>query len=120
MNARSVSILFLILIALIAAGCKKTTPPTILKEIGPAGIKAGEGFYVQPDGVSAMWVKTENATPKTVIMWGDQKIRTDFKEPQFLTAPVPKELYAKPGRYQIYLIDSETGAKSNSLTMIVE
>jgi hypothetical protein len=119
MKTKILSIFFLTLGVLCLVGCNKAAP-LVLKEIGPVKIKAGVGFNVQADGGSAMWAITENATPKTVITWGDQKIRTDFKDPQSLTAPVPKELYAKPGRHQIYLIDSETGAKSNSLTMIVE
>lgn len=121
MNRKALQIIIATLsVLLILSACKKTEGPPILKEIGPVKTKAGEAFNIQPDGMAAMWVKTENATEKTVIMWGDKQIRTDYKDPQLLTAPVPAELYAKKGQFQIYLVDTKTGAKSNSLVFIVE
>jgi hypothetical protein len=113
------SLFVLLLITAFFVGCQKSTPP-VLKEIGPIKTKAGADFNIQPDGVSAIWARTENATDKTVIMWGETKIRTDYKSPTALTAPVPKELYAKSGQYQIYLLDTKTAMKSNSLTFTVE
>ena len=108
-----------LLMAFIFVGCKKAPPP-ILKEIGPAKTKAGVAFNVQSDGGAAMWFVTENATETTAIYWGDTKLRTDFHNPKLLTAPVPQELYARPAKLQIYLLDTKTGSKSNSMTFTVE
>jgi hypothetical protein len=103
----------------LVVGCQQAQPP-VLKEIGPVKTTAGVDFNIQPDGVSAMWAKAENATKTTVIVWGDKLIRTDYKSPDLLTAPVPKHLYAKPGQYQITLLDTKTNAKSNSLVFTVD
>ena len=111
------SILILFMIVIIT-GCGKAAP-LALKEIGPIQTKAGVAFNAQADGSAAMWLKTENATKDTIIMWGDKQIRTDFHDPKVLTSPVPKELYAKPGKYEIYLKDPKTGARSNSLFFTV-
>jgi|GEM_PF-3237334 len=119
MRLRYASILILILFTIvIVAGCGKAAPPA-LEEIGPIQTKAGVAFNVQADGTAAMWFKTGNATKDTIIMWRDKQIRTDFHNPGLLTSSIPKELYAKPGKYEIYLKDPKTGAKSSSVFFIV-
>ena len=121
MNSRNLSILVVFLIVFVFAGCKKATPSFVLKEIGPVKTKAGQGFNVQPNGESAMWFKTENATQTTVAVWGETRLNTTFVNPKELTAlVVPKELYSKPGQFHIYLLDTKTGAKSNSIVLTVE
>lgn len=95
--------------------------PLRLIEIGPIETKAGKDFNIQPDGRSAIWAKTENATMTTVIVWDKVQLKTVFGGEQLLTASVPKELYSKPGQFQIYLLDTRTGAKSKqSVVMTVE
>lgn len=111
------TVCFLVMLFLFA-GCQKSSE-LILKEIGPSKTKVGQVFNVQPDGSAAMWAITENATENTVIMWGDKKLITALKSSKVVTAVVPKELYAKAGEYQIFLMDTKTGAKSNSLVFTV-
>jgi len=89
-------------------------------EIGPNKVKAGVGFNVQPNGSSAMWVKTENATKDTVIFWGNTKLATYFQSPNLLTAGVPNELFSKPGKFTIYLIDQQNKQKTNSVSLTVQ
>jgi hypothetical protein len=121
MRSRNLSILVLFLIFFAFAGCEKATLPLVLKEIGPLKTKAGQGFNVQPNGESAMWFKAENATKTTVAVWGETRLNTTFVNPTELTASiVPKELYSKPGQIQLYLLDTKTGAKSNSLILTIE
>jgi hypothetical protein len=121
MRSRNLSILVLFLIFFAFAGCEKATLPLVLKEIGPLKTKAGQGFNVQPNGESAMWFKAENATKTTVAVWGETRLNTTFVNPTELTASiVPKELYSKPGQIQLYLLDTKTGAKSNSLILRIE
>ena len=122
MKLQSLRILILLLfVVFISVGCKKDAPP-VIKKFGPTKTMAGQGFNIQPDGVSAMWVKAANVTDTTVIVWGDRRIPTfrDPKDSDIITAPITKELYAKPGQYQIYLLDTKTGAKSNSGAFIVK
>jgi hypothetical protein len=107
------------LIIFLFIGCSKAPP--VLKQMGPIKTKAGVAFNVQPNGESAMWFKTENATQTTVAVWGETRLNTTFVNPKELTAlVVPKELYSKPGQFQIYLLDTKTGAKSNSLILTIE
>ena len=64
---------------------------------------------MQPGGISAIWGRTENATPTTLIIWEKTGLKTAFERTTLLTAAVPKELYSKPGQYKIYLLDTKTG-----------
>jgi hypothetical protein len=112
--------MMILLLVLVCSGCKKTEAPLLLKEIGPSKTKTGQGFNPQAHGESAMWAKVQNATDTTVIMWGETKLPTFKQAEGFLTVPVSKGLYAKAGQYNIYLLDTKTGAKSNSLVFTVE
>lgn len=99
-------------------GCSKGPP--LLKQMGPMKTKAGVGFNVQANGESAIWTVTENATKTTVIVWGGRQLPSTFGSAKGVTALVPKELYSKPGQFQIYLLDTKTGARSKSLIFTVE
>ena len=110
-------VLFVILVS-VFIGCSKAPP--LLKQMGPMKTKVGVGFNVQPNGESAIWTITENATKTTVIVWGETQLRSTFGGANNVTALVPKELYSKPGKFQIYLLDTKTGKKSNSLISTVE
>ncbi|MEM4711260.1 MAG: hypothetical protein QXL18_04920 [Candidatus Woesearchaeota archaeon] len=112
-------ILLIIFLFLIVIGCKKASPPVLI-EIGPTKTKVGVPFNIQPNNEAAMWFKTENATENTKIIFNGIEIRTDYKNSKLLTAPIPKEFYSKPGKYEIYLIDKKTNLKSNSLFFTVE
>lgn len=114
----SCALLLSLTLFFILIGCQKA--PLTLKEIGPTKTKAGQGFFVQLNGESAIWTKTENATQTTVIVWVETQLHTTFGSPSGLTALVPKELYSKPGQFQICLLDTKTGAKSNSIVFTVE
>ena len=107
-----------LLIIFLFIGCSKAAP--VLKQMGPSKTKAGVGFNVQPNGESAIWTITENATKTTVIVWGETQLHSTFGSAAGVTAIVPKELYAKPGQFKIYLLDKKTGKKSNSLVFTVE
>ena len=119
MNPKNLSVLGLfLLIIFLFIGCSKGPP--VLKQMGPMKTKTGVGFNLQPNGESAIWTITENATKTTVIVWGETQLRSTFGGAKGVTALVPKELYSKPGQFQIYLFDPKTGKKSNSLIFTVE
>jgi hypothetical protein len=107
-----------LLIIFLFVGCSKGPP--LLKQMGPMKAKVGVAFNVQPNGESAIWTITENATKTTVIVWGETQLRSTFGSAKGVTALVPRELYSKPGQFQIYLLDTKTGKKSNGLVFTVE
>ncbi len=115
--------LFLIFLCMMVAlgGCQpKEVPPLKMVKMGPTMIKAGQDFNVQPEGFSALWVEAENATKTTVVVWGDTQLKSSVKVPDLVTAAVPKELYSKPGKFQISLLETKTGFKSNTIGVTVE
>ena len=119
MKPRNVRVLGLfLLIIFLLIGCSKGPP--VLQQMGPMKTKVGVGFNVQPNGESAIWTITENATRRTVIVWGETQLHSTFGSAKDVTAVVPKELYSKPGKFQIYLLDKKTGRKSDSLIFTVE
>jgi hypothetical protein len=108
----------LCLLLFLTTGCHKELPPHI-KDFGPQKVKAGEVFNVQPGGLSAMWIKADNVTDTTTIVWGKIQVNT-FKEPYGVSALIPKELYASSGPVQIHLLDTKTGAKSNIVVLDIK
>jgi hypothetical protein len=53
-------------------------------------------------------------------VWGERQLQSTFGGSNSVTALVPKELYSKPGQFQVYLLDKKTGKKSNGLVFTVE
>jgi len=118
MKMRRRGTIALLLFVVIAVGCSKAMSPAIT-DFGPQKTKAGQVFNAQPDGKSALWVRAENFTDTTVVMWDDKKLLT-YKQPYGGSATVPRELYSKPGQYRISLLDTKTGVKSNDGIFTVE
>jgi polysaccharide pyruvyl transferase CsaB len=79
-------------------------PPALLR-LHPPRIIAGQGFNVQPDGRSAIVAECEHATPNTVIQFGGQPLATSFGGTTLLSALVPEELFAEPGRRAVRLVN---------------
>ena len=114
-------LLIFLCIPVALGGCqKKEAPPLKMVKMGPTTIKAGQDFNVQPEGFSALWVEAENATKTTVVVWGETQLKSAVKVPDLVTAAVPKELYSKPGKFQISLLETTTGVKSSGLALTVE
>jgi hypothetical protein len=92
----------------------RPTPPALTEVIPavvalfPSAIVAGEGFNVQPDGQSALAVKVEHATPSTVIVFAGTPLDTFYNPGGILTAKVPAQLIAAPGRYPVAVTDGRT------------
>lgn len=91
-----------------------------LVKMGPTFTQAGVGFQVQKDGRSALWIKGENITKNTIIVWQKNQLATTYVDSKTLTACIPQSLYAKPGKYDIYLLDTKTKKASNKLVFTVE
>lgn len=93
-------------------------PVPILLRLHPPRTRAGQGFNLQPGGQSALAVQAADATSDTVIVWGTRTLVTTYGGPTLLTALVPVELYARPGRYLVYL--RNRFGESNRLEFVVE
>jgi hypothetical protein len=92
-----------------------------ITEFGPHETKAGQGFNIQPDGISALWFNTENATLSTVVVINETVLPTAVgPDGKLVTAGVPKALFAKSGELPIYLLNQKTGEKSNAVKFIVK
>lgn len=119
------SVLAFVLFSLMASfyiGCtaKQESKSLVLKKYGPTETRAGQVFNKQPNGESAIWAETENATPTTVFVLNGVTLESAPQaEGKAVTAIVPKNLYEKPGEYPLYLLDKKTGQKSNEMKFIV-
>jgi polysaccharide pyruvyl transferase CsaB len=78
---------------------------SVLRRLHPATAIAGEAFNRQTDGSAAMVVECANATPGTAIVMGSTMLATSYGNPNLLSALVPAELYAKPARHPVHLVN---------------
>ena len=125
MRAKKVVSILLLSLSLIVlfSGCssKEESQLLVLKKFGPEDIRAGQLFNKQPDGESAIWAETENATPTTVLVLNGVSLKSAVvSEGRGVTAAVPKSLYEKPGGYPLYLLDKENQQKSNEMKFVVK
>jgi len=92
-----------------------------IKDFGPRDTKAGQGFNVQKDGVSALWFASENATMNTVVVFSETNLESAvMPDGKLVTAGVPKSLFEKAGEKSVYLLDKKTGEKSNEMKFVVK
>jgi hypothetical protein len=95
--------------------------PLFLKAIGPEGIRAGRKFNVQPSGQSAIWAIGRAVTLETVMVLNETELPSTVEpEAGVVTALVPSGLCQSAGTYPVYLRDSASGVRSNTLLLKVE
>ncbi|MDI6742848.1 MAG: hypothetical protein QMD11_08915, partial [Smithella sp.] len=94
-------------------------PAPEIRKFGPQRIVAGESFNRLPDGSSAVWMQTANATSWTVIIFREHALPTTVENPSMVTARVPEELLPAQGEVEVYLKDRLTGQVSNTITIPV-
>ena len=100
---------------------RQKSNPLVLKKYGPTDIEVDQIFNKQPNGESAIWAETENATPTTVFVLNGIPLKSAVvSEGRGVTAVVPKSLYEKPGEYLLYLLDKKTNQKSNEMKFVVK
>ena len=79
--------------------------------IGPSETRVGVGFNIQPSGRSAIGVSATGVTPSTRVLMNGVDVPTQYVSPQTVTALVPREVLARPGRVSVRLRDR--GIESN-------
>ncbi len=140
MSKKLFAIASILIFTMITAGCdsnqkapkeKSQAPATqtqaapaqgnmVLKKFGPTEIHAGMVFNKQPNGESAIWSETENATPATIFVLDGAELKSAVTGGKSVTAVVPQNLYATTGEYSLYLLDKKTNKKSNELKFVVK
>jgi hypothetical protein len=83
--------------ALALGACGHNTPTVQIVGFGPTPVEHGKSFNVQPNGDSAIWVRTDKpADPHDVLVLDGHQLRTTISG-NLLTAPVPLSVIATPG-----------------------
>jgi polysaccharide pyruvyl transferase CsaB len=82
-----------------------TPEPLVVNRLHPSQTVAGKSFNSQASGASALVVECASATPNTVIVMGSTILQTSYGKENLLSGLVPPELYARPGRYRVYLLN---------------
>jgi hypothetical protein len=82
---------------------------------GPQETPEGTKFNIQPNGLSAMWVKVKGVSrhPKTHVIFGGKEISgTDLAvQDEAVTFFVRDELIQKSGSYEVAIIEGDSGRK---------
>lgn len=78
---------------------------------GPQQTTAGSTFNEQPDGASAFWIRIGCFPSSTIVTLAGVEVATTLRPADRLitTHIEDHDLYRKPGRYPVMLIDTETG-----------
>ena len=91
-----------------------------IQAYGPISVPTATPFNVQPDGRSALWVKTSrSAFPEVVISLAGRRLDTQ-RAGSLFTAFVPDDLTAKPGALELVLIGRDGTPRSAAVTVQVE
>jgi hypothetical protein len=88
---------------------------TKIEDWGPQETPEKTKFNIQPNGLSAMWVKVEGVSmhPKTHVSFGGQEISgADLAvQDEAVTFIVRDELIQKSGSYEVAIIEGDAGRK---------
>jgi GT2 family glycosyltransferase len=93
--------------------------PFEIKNFGPNPVHAGEGFNVQPNGSSAIWVQlSHSAEPGVSLRLGDSILETVVTG-GVLTAYVPASLIESGGRIPLVVVGRTGNARCEPATFEV-
>jgi len=104
-----------------AAGPRRSAEPDQLRlcAVHPPSTRLGQGFNVQPNGVSVFAIECEHAGPWSTVMCDGQPLETTFGSPALITAIAPPGLLERAGAHHVHVADEVRGA-SNAVDFIVE
>ena len=82
---------------------------------GPQETPEGTKFNIQPNGLSAMWVKVKGVSrhPKTHVLFGGNEISGQdiAVQDEAVTFIVRDELFSTPGQYEVAIVEGESGRR---------
>ena len=99
------------------SGGAGSLPAPILRGLQPNSARAGVPFNLQPCGGSAIGIDCRCVTPGTAVVFAGHTLKTEFVNPNRLTALLPGELLASEGEFQVSLLSDH--AESNELAFVV-
>jgi len=73
---------------------------------GPQNIKANIGFHVQPNGLSAVWIRMSQDLEGKVYVSINGTRLPGVHRGDIVSAEVPSYLYSKPGSYPMYVLEA--------------
>jgi hypothetical protein len=113
---------FLLGFLLLSSACSPAPdiPRPAIEILYPAATLVGQGFNIQPDGSSALAIKCRNANASSAIVWEGARLVTAFGGPTAISGIVPKDLFMRPGKYRIEILDVKTNVKSDPATFEVK
>ena len=95
----------------------QSTDQVKIKNWGPKETQEGRKFNMQPNGLSAMWVKVKGVSmhSKTLVLFGGNEISDQdiSVQAEAVTFFVRDELIQKSGSYKVAIIEGDTGRKIN-------
>ena len=94
--------------------------PAKIVAFGPQSITPHRPFNVQPDGSSAVWLRTSHGVrPDTIIRLGDVELHTVIKG-TLATGVVPASLLAQQAGLTLMLVGRQGERRSNVVTLEVK
>jgi hypothetical protein len=87
-------------------------PSPWLTSIVPAGTHARIGFQVQPNGDSAISVLGRGFLRGAVVFLAERALNTTYGNSGWITAVVPSDLYAQPGRLSVRVVNPDDQASN--------
>ena len=79
--------------------------PLAIVELIPSRVRCGERFNTQPDGQSALAIRTANASHATMVALDDHVQDTSFSNPSFVSAAVPVGVTTAAGTRRVKLVE---------------
>jgi hypothetical protein len=93
--------------------------PIEIVAYGPSPVRCGEPFEVQPDGSSALWVRTARRPAPNWRIRLDGAILPTVVRNTLLTSKVPPELTRVPGGLELVLVSADGTPRSGPVTFDV-
>jgi hypothetical protein len=84
---------------------------------GPKQTLSGQDFNLQPSGKSALWFKVNGNISKSMhLRWDDHELNVSVNfHKRVVSVYIPKQLYKKPGKHTLYLINNNDKCYSNKV-----
>ena len=93
--------------------------PIEIVAFGPRRVEAAKPFNVQPDGLSAMWLRAARRIPAGTRLRLDGRDLATAINLDRATAAVPAELTERPGELPLLLVDAEGRPRSDTVVFRV-
>ncbi|GEM_PF-1045394 len=94
--------------------------PTIeITDFAPRTLSVGEEHLPQPDGSSAMWVRSRSTSGQAQIVLDGVRLPTQVGPDGLLTAKIPPRVLRSAGRHSVAVVDPVTRSRSAERELLV-